>query len=300
MNIAVSGSHGFIGSALVPALRAAGHQVVRLIRDNDPDDKDGLRWNTVTGMIDRRHFEGIEAVIHLAGAGVAERWTPARKALIRDSRVLGTRQLVEMISGLSRRPRHFLCASAIGIYGNRGDIPLTENAPPGVGFLADVCSEWESATELATTAGLRVATLRFGVVLDRRGGALANMLPAFRWGVGGPMGHGRQIVSWISLEDTVRAIEWVLNDNTLQGPVNIVAPEPVSQRDFARAVGRAVSRPAVLPLPAFMVNLLLGEMGRELLLSGARIQPGKLTAAGFTFHHPTLESALYSALRKEI
>ncbi|MFH0879163.1 MAG: TIGR01777 family oxidoreductase [Lentisphaerota bacterium] len=292
MKIAVSGSSGFIGSALLPELVAEGHQVLRLARTTGPAPASTVRWNPVTGMVDRKQFEGVEAVIHLAGAPVACTWTPASKALIRDSRVLGTRQLVENLVGLSSRPRVLLCASAIGYYGNRGHQLLNENSPAGSGFLAEVCAEWEGVTELAATAGIRVVRMRLGAVLSPYGGILRRMLPIFRWGLGGPVGDGRQFMSWISMKDTIKAIQFLLGKDSIRGPVNLVSPQPVTNREFSKTLGRALSRPAFFPFPAFAVNLFFGEMGRELLLSSAQVEPNRLKEAGFVFQHPVLGHAL--------
>lgn len=282
MRIAVTGSSGFIGSALVPALEAAGHSVIRAARP-------GVGWSLPPG---------IEAVVHLAGENIAAgRWTPAQKARIRDSRVHGTHLVSETLARMPAPPRVLVCASAVGVYGHRGDEVLTEESRPGTGFLAEVGQAWEQAAEPARHAGIRVVSLRFGMVLSPRGGALAKMLPPFRLGLGGPIGSGRQYWSWVTLEDVVEVIRYALATEALRGPVNTVAPQSVTNREFARALGRALRRPAIIPMPAFAARLLLGEMADELLLASTRVQPARLQAAGYRFRDPELEPALRRLLK---
>jgi uncharacterized protein (TIGR01777 family) len=272
MNILVTGSTGLIGAALLPQL--AGHAVTRYHRAAPPA------------------LEGFDAVIHLAGESIAGRWTPAKKERIRASRRDGTRTLCEGLARCVAKPRVLISASAIGFYGDRQDEILTEDSAPGTGFLADVVREWESATLPATAAGIRVVNLRFGVVLSAQGGALKQMLPAFRLGVGGVVGNGRQYWSWVALPDVVAAIQHALVADTLRGPVNVVTPFPVTNRAFTRTLGRVLHRPTVLPVPAWAVRLAFGEMGEALLLASARVEPRRLLASGFRFRWPELEEAL--------
>lgn len=289
MQILISGSHGFLGSALAPFLTAQGHQVAPLTRPYNP-----------------AALDGIDALVHLAGENIFGRWTPGKKATIRDSRVDNTRLLAESIARLSpkgiptqegtRPPRTFVCASAIGFYGDRADELLQEASGPGTGFLAEVCQAWEAAAQPAIQRGIRVVHLRSGMVLSPQGGALAKMLPPFRAGLGGRLGNGRQYMSWISLEDWLEAAAYVLEHPALRGPVNFVAPQPVTNRDFTKTLGRVLGRPTICPVPGFALRLLLGEMADELLLSSARATPAALLASGFSFRHPELEGALHSML----
>jgi uncharacterized protein (TIGR01777 family) len=296
--VAVSGAGGLIGSALTRRLRARDCSVLRLVRRRAQEDGGAVFWNPDTAEVDAGALEGVDAVVHLAGENLAGgRWTAARKRRIRDSRVNGTRLLAGSLAGLDRPPRVLVNASAIGFYGDRGDEVLDEDSAPGAGFLADLCREWEAATEPSREAGIRVVCLRIGVVLARNGGALARMLPAFRLGLGGPVGGGNQIMSWISLTDLTRAIVRLLEDDRFSGAVNGVAPLPVSNAELARALGRALGRPAVLPLPAFLIGLAFGEMGRETVLSSGRILPSRLDQAGFEFEHRDIDSALRHELR---
>ncbi len=295
MRILISGASGLIGSALMRRCAEFGHQVLRLVRNTPSPRADEISFDLQAGRIDRAGLEAaqLEAVVHLAGESIATgRWTPSRKARIRQSRVEGTRLLAETLAALPTPPKVFACASAIGYYGHRGDEELEETSPAGVGFLPDVCREWEAATEPAARAGVRVVRMRFGMVLDASGGALAKMLPLFRLGLGGPIGNGRQYMSWITLDDAASAIESLVSSMTVDGPVNLVAPQPVANRQFARALGRVVRRPALLPVPAIAVRLLLGEMADALLLSSARVVPRRVLAAGFSFRDPQLEPAL--------
>jgi len=235
----------------------------------------------------------LDAVVHLAGAGIADkRWTRKRKDLIRDSRAKGTRLLAEIFSLLPEKPKTFVSASAIGYYGNRGDECLEEGSLPGTGFLADVCREWEEATRQASEAGIRVANLRTGIVLSPRGGTLAKMLPPFRLGLGGVLGSGRQWMSWISLSDEVAAIRRVLEDETLSGPVNLTAPQCVTNAEWTQTLGRVLGKPTLFRLPSWAVKTIWGEMGNELLLASQKVKPGKLMGCGFIFQAPTLEEAL--------
>jgi hypothetical protein len=291
MKVLVSGSNGLIGRAFMESLFAGGHEATRLTRGNRVVAPRVL-WNPVTGSLEPRLLEGFDAVVHLAGENIAGRWTPALKEKIRDSRVKGTAFLAQALAGLARPPRVFVCASAVGYYGDRGEEVLTEESGPGEGFLPEVCRAWESAGDPAARRGIRVVHLRFGVALSRRGGALAKMLLPFRLGLGGRLGSGRQWWSWVSLEDARGAILHAIQTETLSGPVNVTAPAPVTNAEFTRALGRALRRPTLLPLPAFLARLALGEMADSLLLASARAEPQKLLSTGYRFRHPTLSSAL--------
>jgi uncharacterized protein (TIGR01777 family) len=275
MRIAVTGAGGFIGGALVRCLSQDGHSAVAVAR----------------GVPDPAVLEGADAIVHLAGEPVAQRWTAAAKQRIRASRVGGALRLVEALASLSNPPATLVSASAIGYYGSRGDEVLTESSPPGSDFLASVCAEWEDAAARAAQSGIRVVTVRIGMVLGPRGGALAKMLLPFRLGLGGRLGSGRQWMSWIHLDDLVALIRFALGEGSLTGPVNATAPEPVTNAEFTRELGRALGRPAVLPVPAFALRLLYGEMA-EVLLSSQRVLPAAAQAAGFSFRHARLAPAL--------
>ncbi|MBK8869529.1 MAG: TIGR01777 family oxidoreductase [Elusimicrobia bacterium] len=295
MKILVSGATGLIGGALVNALEIDRHEVTALSR-SEAVQAPRLLWDPERGKIDARMLDGFNAVVHLAGESIAAgRWTPLMKERIRESRCRGTGLLAQTVAAVSRPPQVFVCASAIGFYGDRGDEVLTENSPAGTGFLADVCREWESACRPAAARGIRVVHARFGVVLSRRGGALKKMLPPFRWGLGGKIGSGRQWWSWIGLSDVVGAIQQTLKDGSLSGPVNVTAPGPVRHDEFIRILGRVLRRPAVTPLPAFAAKLVLGEMADALLLASARVEPRKLIQSGYVFRAPTLAQALTEA-----
>jgi uncharacterized protein (TIGR01777 family) len=300
LRVAVTGATGLIGSALVPALRASGHRVDRVSRRPPPAGTTDIQWDPERGELDPRALEGVDAAVHLAGASIAApRWTPAVKDRIRRSRVEGTRLVAETLGRLPRRPVVLVAVSGVGYYGNRGDAPLTEESPAGSGFLADVCRAWEGAADPARAAGIRVVHPRLGVVLDGHGGALPRMALPFRLGAGGVIGTGRQYWSWVQLDDVVRIIELCLAVETLTGPVNAVAPAPVTNREFTRVLGRILGRPTLVPLPALAVRVLLGEMGQALLLDSARVLPRRLERAAFRFRHPDLEDALRAALTRE-
>lgn len=299
MKILLSGSKGLVGSALIPFLTTGGHSVVRLVRKRPQENSSEVFWNPDSNEIETARLEGQDAVVHLAGENIGKgRWTNARKARIRNSRVSGTKLLSEALARLSHPPQVLISSSAIGFYGNRGHEILTEESQPGTGFLSDVCREWEAATEPARRKGIRVVHLRTGVVLSPRGGALKKMLMPFRLGVGGKIGKGSQDMSWISIDDLISIILFALFNKSLQGAVNAVAPEPVSNQEFTRVLGHVLSRPTLFPLPAFIVHLLFGEMGDQLLLASTRVQPHKLLSAGFSFRHSNLESALRHLLGK--
>jgi hypothetical protein len=305
VNVLLSGSHGLIGSALAVQLTAEGHGVVRLLRSTgsgDPgvDEAVTVPWDPRQGTVDRDALERhgpYDAVVHLAGAGIGDyRWNASRRQEILDSRVGPTRLLAAVTARLDPVPGVLVSASAIGYYGDRGDEVLTEDSAPGLGFLADVCRAWEEATAPAGDA-MRVVHLRTGIVLARQGGALAKQLPLFRLGLGGRLGSGRQYMSWITLDDEVSAIRRAIDDDRLVGPVNAIAPSPVTNAGFSRALGRALRRPAVLTVPRPALTVALGsEMAHELLLASQRVLPTRLTAIGHTFTHPDIDRALVSVL----
>lgn len=295
MKILVSGASGLIGGALVPFLTTGGHDVLRLGRGRKRAGV--VPWDPAAGTIDRAGLDGVDAVVHLAGENIAGgRWTAEMKARIRDSRVVGTRLLCETLAAMARPPKVLVAASAIGFYGDRGNDPVDEDSAPGAGFLADVCREWEAATAPAVAAGIRVVNMRFGVVLSGSGGALATMLTPFKLGLGGPVGGGRQFMSWIAVDDVADAVLFALTTPSLSGPVNAVSPGVVTNAEFTATLGRVLSRPAIVPLPAMAVRLLLGEMGDQLLLSSTRVAPQRLEAAGFHFRFTSLEPALRHVL----
>jgi uncharacterized protein (TIGR01777 family) len=296
MKIAITGSRGLIGSSLIPHLAAAGHDVVRIVRGQA--EGDDVRWDPPTRWIEADKLRGVEAVVHLAGAGVADRrWSASYKREILASRVDGTTTLAEALAHLPVPPSVMVSASAVGYYGSRGDEVLTEGAGPGAGFLADVCVQWESSAAPAASAGIRVVHLRSGVVLSAAGGALQKQLPPFRLGLGARLGAGSQQFSWISRRDAVAAIVFLLDHDTLSGPFNIASPQPVTNAVFTRALGRALHRPARLVVPAAVLRLALGsEMASEFLLTSQRAVPERLLAAGFTFADAALPHALATAL----
>jgi uncharacterized protein (TIGR01777 family) len=292
MKIAVSGASGLLGSTLLPFLTTGGHSVVRLVRTSDAPAP-SIHWDPERGTIDAAALEGVDAVVHLAGENIGTgRWTPAKKARIYASRVDGTTLLVRALVGLARPPQTLVAASAIGYYGNRADDLVDEDSTPGTGFLTDLCREWEAATQPAVQRGIRVVNLRFGIALSAAGGALVNVLPVFRLGLGGRLGNGAQYMSWVAIDDAIGAVLHALATPTLSGPVNVVAPTPVTNREFTATLARVISRPAVLPLPAFAVKLLFGEMGEDLLLGSARVEPHRLKESGYGFRLPDLEGAL--------
>ena len=300
MDVAVTGSSGLIGSALGPALTGAGHRMVPVVRSQGAkaNRSGALGWDPDAGTIDAGGLEGIGAVVHLAGENIgASRWNEAQKARIRDSRVKGTALLAQTLAKLANPPRVLISASGINVYGDRGDEVVTEASRPGEGFLAEVCKAWEAAAAPAEQAGIRVVHLRSGIVLSPAGGALEKMLTPFRLGLGGRLGSGAQWMSWISIDDEVGAIVHLLGDGAPAGPVNATAPNPVTNADFSQALARALRRPAVLPVPAPALRLLLGrEMADELLLASMRVLPTRLLDSGYAFRAPDLESALQRTL----
>jgi len=290
--IAITGASGMIGRALVDRLRQNGKRVRRLMRSPDRASSDDIIWDPARGTLDPRALEGAEAVVNLAGEPIAQRWTGARREAIRESRVRGTELLSRAIAALDRKPSVLLSGSAVGYYGDRGDESVDEESASGTDFLAGVARDWESAAVAAQDAGVRVVLLRTGIVLAPHGGALERLLPPFRLGVGGPIGSGRQWMSWIALDDHLRAMEHAIATDGLHGPVNLVAPNPVTNAEFAATLGRVLGRPALVPVPSFALELLYGEMARTTILAGQRVLPKKLLRSGFHFAHPSLEEAL--------
>ncbi len=302
MKVLISGSTGLVGSALVEALQTDGHEVVRLVRREPEQPREAtVGWDPAAGAIDSETLAAtgrLDAVVHLAGESIAGgRWTAARKARIRDSRVDGTGLLARSLAELADPPRVLVSASAIGWYGDRGEEWMDESQPPGSSFLCGVCRDWEAAAEPARTAGIRVVHPRIGVVLSSRGGALQKMLLPFKLGLGGRVGSGAQHWSWITIDDVVAAIRHAIANDNVEGPVNTVAPTPATNAEFTTALGRVLGRPTILPMPAFAARLLLGEMADELLLSSTRVRPGVLDDTGFAFAYPNLEKALRHVLK---
>ncbi len=294
MKIAVTGASGLIGSALAPALGASGHEVVRLVR-RAAESPSELAWDPEAGTLDAERLAGVDAVVNLSGATIGRRWTDARKREILASRVDSTTLLAETLAALEPRPRVLVCAGGVGIYGDRGAEILTEESELGTGFLAEVGAAWEAAAEPARAAGIRVVNFRQGIVLSRKGGALARVLTPFKLGVGGRVGSGKQWWSWVSMHDLTGAYRFAL-EGDLEGPVNLVSPSPATNAQFVKALGRALHRPTMFPLPAVAVKTLFGEMGDAALLEGQRALPARLLEAGFTFTYPELDAAFERAL----
>ena len=292
--ILISGASGLIGCALVPSLESKGYQVTRLVR-RETTVLNEIHWDPIHS-IPPELVSGFDAVIHLSGETITGRWTAAKKIRIRDSRVVSTKNLSAAVAKSGIPPQAFLCASATGYYGSRGDEVLTEESTFGTGFLPEVCREWESATKPAADARIRTTNLRTGIVLSRDGGALKQMLLPFRLGLGGRIGSGRQWWSWIHIEDFVAAVHHILQSNCARGPINMVSPSPLSNADFTGALAKVLTRPAILPLPAFAARLALGELADEALLASARVEPKALFDSGFEFKFPQLGSALESLL----
>ena len=297
VDVLVTGAHGLIGTALIPRLRADGHRVVRLVR-SDPEGSDDVRWDPSAGTIDAAGIEGVDAVVHLAGAGIGDKkWTPARKHLILDSRTEGTDLLARTLAGLTRPPKVLLSGSAVGYYGNRGAEELTEASAPGDDFPARVCVAWETATAPAEEAGIRVVHLRTGIVLAAHGGALGRMLLPFKLGLGGRIGSGDQYMSWISLDDHVGATLHLLTNESVRGAANLSAPNPATNSEFTHALGDAVHRPTVLPTPLFPLKAVYGgELVDNLLVNGQRVLPRVLQESGYEFAHAQLDDALRAVL----
>jgi uncharacterized protein len=296
MRIVVGGASGLIGSALVPELRNAGHEVVRLVR-NEAGAPGDVRWSPAAGELDPARLGTVDAIVNLTGENIGQRWTESRKRRIRDSRVQATGLLARTAAALEPRPRAFVSASAIGVYPDRGDEILTEESGEASGFLADIVRAWEAAADPAREASIRVVSLRQGPVLSRHGGALERMLLPFRLGVGGRIGSGKQWFSWVELGDVARAYAHVLATD-VEGVLNLTAPNPVTNEQFTKALGQALHRPAVLPVPGVAMRALFGEMGQKTLLEGQRVLPARLLASGFEFSAPTIGVALERALWK--
>jgi uncharacterized protein len=300
MKILVSGSHGLVGKALLKSLTKDGHEVVRLVRHQPIVGDPEIWWDPSEGRIDSERLEGHEVVVHLAGESIASgRWTADKKRSILESRVKGTLLLSEALARLSRTPSVFLSASAIGYYGDRNDELLTEQSAPGNDFLAGVCVEWEAATTAASEKGIRTVHTRFGIILDDEGGALGKMLTPFRMGIGGRVGSGKQWMSWIALDDVVNGLKFLMGETSTRGPVNFVAPNPVTNAEFTKTLGRVLSRPTLFPIPEFGARLAFGEMADALLLSSQRVEPSVLKSKGFEFKWSMLEAALRHILNAD-
>jgi len=302
MKILITGSSGFVGTALTRELLRAGHTVCRLVRPGtaaaatrSPQGFD-VNWNPATGELGGAAV-GADAVINLAGASIADaRWTPLRKQLLRTSRTETTRALVAALAKMAARPRVFISASATGYYGNRGDETLTEASTPGNGFLSEIAKEWEAEAVKAEALGIRVVLARFGVILAKHGGALPQMIRPFQFGVGGKIASGRQWMSWITLDDAVAILRLLLENEHIRGSLNVVSPQPVTNAEFAKILAAALHRPALFPAPAFALRLLLGEMADALLLSSQRVLPAQLQKLNYPFVHPDLRAALLAVL----
>ncbi|MEO6394114.1 MAG: TIGR01777 family oxidoreductase [Pyrinomonadaceae bacterium] len=298
MKILITGASGLVGSKLVEVLKADRHEILKMVR-RESKSSDEVSWDVDRGEIDIPAMKGVDAVVHLAGENVGEgRWTDAKKKSIMDSRVLGTRLIVEAIGKLDPRPHVLISASAVGIYGSRGSEIVTEASLPGSGFLAQVCRKWEAETVPAVEQGIRVVNLRVGVVLSNDGGALAKLLTPFKLGVGGKVGSGRQYLSWLTLNDLVQIIVIALTNESYIGPINAVTPEPVTNQELTDAIGKKLSRPTFMSVPEFAVKLLFGQMGEETVLSSTRALPARLEELGFKFQYPTINSALDLLLKE--
>ena len=299
MKILITGASGLIGKALQESFKQKGHQMLLASRSEAKDDRH-IQWSVETGFRDEdlSTLEGLDAVVHLAGENVSGlRWTDEKKKAIRDSRVFGTRSMIETFDKLAEKPKVFISGSAIGFYGDRGDEELTESSSAGKTFLAEVCREWESESRRAEDLGIRTVLLRTGIVLSKDGGALATMLTPFKFGVGGVVGDGRQWMSWISLDDVVGIVNFVLENETVRGAVNVVAPNPVSNEEFTKTLGTVLYRPTFLPLPEFAVHMVFGEMGDALLLDSTKVIPKRLTDTGYQFKFTNLREALENAVK---
>ncbi len=291
MKTAIAGASGLVGSALIPVLERDGHEITRLVRTTPKAGE--IEWHPNQDELQAKDFEGFDVIINLAGENIAGgRWTDDQKRKIRDSRVNGTHLLSEAIAKLTRKPRVFVCASATGIYGDRGNEKLDEQSESGGGFLAGVCREWEKASEPASKAQVRVVNLRYGPILAREGGMLAKLLTPFKMGMGGKVGSGKQFISWVSLDDAVRATKFAIDDDAIRGPLNVVSPHPVTNEEFTKTLGHVLNRPTALAMPAFAARLAFGEMADEMLLASQQVLPKRLQAAGFQFDLPELEGAM--------
>jgi len=302
VKILISGSSGLVGSALIDSLRAEGHSIARLVRSGSPSQSgpaaENIRWEPPTGSMDIAGMEAADAVVHLAGASIAEgRWTPARKQILRRSRVDATRHLIAGLAQLKQKPRVLVAASAVGYYGDRGDETLTESSASGDDFLAQICRDWESETAQAERIGIRTVMLRFGIILAAKGGALKRILVPFRLGVGGRLGTGRQWMSWITLDEVAAVIQYAIKNDSLRGPVNAVSPNPVTNSEFTSVLAGVLHRPALFPAPRAVLRFALGEMADALLFSSQRVAPQKLQSHLYPFRHPELKEALLSVLK---
>lgn len=298
MKVLISGARGLLGSEITPRLKKNGHQVIRLVRSAQDATGTDIVWNPIIGEL-KGDLSGIDAIIHLAGESIASgRWTDEKKKQIRDSRIKGTTFLSQSLAQLNDPPKVLLCASAIGFYGDRGDEVLDENSAAGSGFLAELCRDWEASTDAARQSGIRVVNARIGISLSPKGGALGQMLLPFQFGAGGDIGDGKQYMSWISIDDVAQAIVFCIETDSISGPVNLTAPQPVPNSRFTKALGAVLHRPTIIPMPAFAARLALGEMADELLLSSARVMPKKLQEAGFSFSYPEIEGALRHVISK--
>jgi len=296
MRILITGATGLIGRRLQEVLRGAGHDLLLASR-KAPKNDSYVQWDIKEGFADLEKLEGIDAVVHLAGENISGRWTDAKKKAIRDSRVFGTRNVVDTISALKQRPRVLVSSSAIGFYGDRGDDVMTETSPPGKGFLPEVCREWEAEARRAEDAGIRTLLVRAGIVLSKDGGALGTMLTPFKFGLGGVVGSGKQWMSWILLDDHVSVMKYALENETIRGAVNSVSPNPATNEQFVKTLGEVISRPTLIPVPEFAVHLAFGEMGDTLLLDSTRAVPKRLEDAGFEFKFADLKKALETAVK---
>tara|TARA_Y100001960_G_C14726705_1_gene855323 strand:- start:494 stop:1942 length:1449 start_codon:yes stop_codon:yes gene_type:complete len=297
--ILISGSTGLIGQALSSYLSTGGHQVVRLVRNSNLNDEGTIFWDPLNHIIDSESLEGFDYVIHLAGENVGEsRWTKKKKARISDSRINSTKFLAESLSNLKCPPKALLCASATGYYGDAGNDLLNEQSPNGTGFLAQVVDEWERSTRSATDQGIRVVNLRFGVVINPMGGALKKLLMPFKLGFGGKIGHGKQYMSWISLDDAICAIHHLMIHSTVEGPINIASPNTVTNEEFTKQLGTSLRRPTVATIPAFIIKIMFGQMGKETILASTRVDSTKLSQSGYAYIFPRIEEALEHYLGK--
>lgn len=297
MKVLITGASGLIGKALQRSFEEKGWEMLLASR-SEPKDEKHIKWTVEDGFSDPERLEGIDAVVHLAGESVnGLRWTDEKKKAIRDSRVIGTRNLVDAISKLKKKPKVLVASSAIGFYGERGDEEMTESSSAGTGFLPDVSKEWEAESRRAEDAGIRTVLLRTGIVLSKDGGALGTMLTPFKFGVGGVVGSGKQWMSWISLDDQVAIINFVIENESIRGAVNAVSPNPATNEEFTKTLGDVLYRPTILPLPEFAVSMMFGEMGDALLLASTKVLPKRLLDAGFEFKYPDLKPAIENAVK---
>jgi uncharacterized protein (TIGR01777 family) len=297
MKVLITGASGLVGKELQKSFAAKGYEMLLASR-SEPKDDTHIKWSIEEGFSGPEKLEGIDVVVHLAGENVSGlRWTDEKKKAIRDSRVLGTRNVVDAISKLKKKPHTFIASSAIGFYGERGDEEVTESSAAGDNFLAVVCKEWEAESRRAEDAGIRTVLLRTGIVLSKDGGALATMLTPFKLGVGGVVGSGKQWMSWISLEDEIAVINFAIENENIRGAVNAVSPNPATNEEFTKTLGEVLYRPTFIPLPEFAVSMIFGEMGDALLLASTKVMPKRLEDAGFEFKHPNLKEAIESAVK---